>query len=133
MRDLWQRPFPDTLISIRFHSQSEGDLGEIRGTVFAADLDWQQAIILIEPLRREAMYQDIVRKNEIYQFENLPDGQYRMKCVLDLNENQIWDKGKTNPWTFAEPFFIRADTVKVRKRWTTEGIDFNFHFRGDGE
>jgi hypothetical protein len=56
-----------------------------------------------------------------------------MKGVLDMNENQIWDKGQTNPWTFAEPFLIHPDTVKVRKRWTTEGIDFNFQFRGPRE
>ena len=133
MRDIWQRPFPDTLITIRFNSQSTGDLGEIKGQVFAPDLDWQQAIIRAEPLRGQGEYLALVQKDEIYQFDYLPDGLYRMKAVLDVNRNQQWDRGQTNPWMFAEPFFIRSDTVKVRKRWTTEGIDFNFQFRGAGE
>jgi hypothetical protein len=133
MRDIWQRPFLDTLITIRFSSQSAGDLGEIKGQVFASDLDWHRALVIAEPLRGLKEYGDVVKKNETFQINYLPDGLYLMKAVLDVNENQQWDKGQTNPWMFAEPFFILPDTVKVRKRWTTEGINFNFEFRGTSD
>jgi len=133
IRDIWQRNFPDTLLTIRFSSQNAGDVGEIKGQVFAEDLNWQQAIIEAEPLRGREVFQNLVQKGKAYQFEYLPDGLYLMKAILDVNNNQKWDKGQTNPWIFAEPFFFRPDTVKVRKRWTTEGIDFNFQFRGTCE
>jgi hypothetical protein len=133
MNDIWQRPFQDTLLIIRFTSQSAGELGEIMGQVFAADLDWQQSIIEAIPIRGRDEYLQIVQKGQTYQIDNLPGGLYSLQAVLDINRNQAWDKGQTNPWMFSEPFLMRTDTVKVRKRWTTEGIDFNFQFRGPGE
>ncbi|UCF62913.1 MAG: Ig-like domain-containing protein [bacterium] len=128
IRDIWQRPFPDTLMTIRFTTQSKKNLGEISGQLFAPNFEWKQAILEASPLRGQAKYQLLVQNGESYMFNDLPDGLYQLHAILDLNENSIWDKGKTNPWTFAEPFIFRSDTIKVRKRWTTEGIDFNFNF-----
>ncbi|MFZ0390127.1 MAG: hypothetical protein WAN36_06670, partial [Calditrichia bacterium] len=64
-----------------------------------------------------------------YQLNFLPEGLYLQHSVVDVNGNQRWDKGSAVPWHYAEPFLFKEDTVKVRKRWTTEGQDFQFNFR----
>jgi len=133
IRDLWQRPFPDTVMTVRFTTRSKRDLGEISGTINAPDFDWGQAILEASPLRGQENYPLLVRKGDTYLLNDLPDGLYLVRAILDLNGNAIWDRGKTAPWTFSEPFLVRSDTVKVRKRWTTEGIDFNFNFRSSHE
>ncbi len=127
--DLWQRPFPDTVYSLSFRTVDMAELGEISGHVRVPSLNWQQALIEALPIRGRDHYRTLVKKDEEYMLNNLPDGRYLMRAILDLNNNEKWDKGGTMPWTFAEPFVLKSDTVKVRKRWTTQGIDFEFIFR----
>ena len=102
------------------------DLGEISGQVKAPHMDWTQAIVQARPVRGQMVYETLVRPGETYQMDYLPDGFYLLTTIIDRNENTQWDKGQTDPWRFAERFLFRPDTVKVRKRWTTQGIDFNF-------
>lgn len=35
--------------------------------------------------------------------------------------------GRSYPYQFAEPFGVYPDEVKVRERWTTEGIEIRLH------
>ena len=61
-----------------------------------------------------------------FQIPGLPEGAYHLEAFLDLNGDGVFNPGKTLPYQLAEPFVVLPDTVRVRKRWTTEGklIDF---------
>jgi hypothetical protein len=130
VKDIWDRAFPDTQITVEFTTRDMADLGEISGTVRSPEVNWQQAIVQAMPLRGKEQYHTLAKKDSTYMLNFLPDGQYMTRSVLDLNENGDWDKGSTHPWHYSEPFIINPDTVKVRKRWTTQGINFRFNFRG---
>lgn len=130
LRDLFGNSFPDTILNLSFTTQDMADLGEISGHVYVADTSWQQVMVEARPVRGSTYYQDITRVGEEYQLDYLPGGSYLLRSIIDINENESWDKGSTNPWQFAEPFIFMADTIKVRKRWTTQGIDFHFRFWG---
>ena len=67
-------------------------------------------------------------ENNSYIIDELPGGEYILQAFIDRNGNKEWDKGKSLPWTFAEPFYFLPDTIKVRKRWTKEGV--NLDMRG---
>ena len=103
------------------------DLGEIAGMVRTAKTGWDQ--VLLEAVAftgSKESFQAVVRTNSPYQIPFLPEGTYQVTATIDINGNQHFDRGATVPFRYAEPFLIYSDTVKVRKRWTSDGIDFYF-------
>jgi hypothetical protein len=82
-----------------------------------------------EPFQGTRQFEKTTNIEDGYQLDNLPGGNYRILAIIDLNMNDTWDKGGTNPWKFAEPFIFKSDTIRVRKRWTTQGINCEFTFR----
>lgn len=129
LTDLFGRKFPDTTLVSQFTSADLTNLGEISGKIYVPEENWLQAIVRAKKLRGIDFYQTISQVNETYQLDYLPAGSFLMDCVIDINKNRAWDKGATSPWQFAEPYLTMSDTVRVRKRWTSQGIDFNFNFR----
>lgn len=128
LKDWWQRSFADTLIRQEFTTQDLNNLGEIAGMVHSTEYQDIQAIIEAYPLRGNQVFRTFSRPDRSYQLDDLPDGLYLLKAIIDRNRNGLWDKGTTVPWQFAEPFLFKADTIRVRKRWTTQGIDLEFNF-----
>lgn len=128
LKDWWQRSFTDTLIQQEFTTQDLANLGEIAGRVRSTEYQDLQAIIEAHPVRGNQVFRTFSRPDQSYQLDYLPDGQYLLQAIIDRNRNGRWDKGATMPWQFAEPFLVKTDTVRVRKRWTTQGIDLEFNF-----
>ncbi len=128
LKDWWQRSFADTLIRQEFTTQDLANLGEIAGMVHSNEYQDIQAIIEAHPVRGKQVFRTFSRPDQSYQLDYLPDGPYLLQAIIDRNRNGIWDKGATVPWQFAEPFLFKNDTIRVRKRWTTQGIDLEFNF-----
>ena len=57
----------------------------------------------------------------------LPSGRYRFSAFLDENHNSVHDAGSPFPFIPSEPFRSLPDTILVRARWETRGIDFTFN------
>jgi len=131
LKDIFGRSFPDTTLTLSFTTIDMANLGEISGIVYVPDTSWYQAIIRAEMIMKQDRYQDIENTFKEYRIDFVPGGFYFMSTVIDVNGNEQWDKGKTVPWKFSEPFIFKSDTVRVRKRWTTKGINFYFNFRGN--
>ncbi|MEJ2048959.1 MAG: Ig-like domain-containing protein [Calditrichota bacterium] len=127
--DLFGRHFPDTTIISTFKTEDLANLGEISGNVDVPDSSWKKSIVWAKPLRGTQDYSVEGPVVNPYQINYLPASSYLMDCVIDVNDNGIWDKGETSPWHFAEPYTTLPDTVRVRKRWTTKGINIAFIFR----
>jgi hypothetical protein len=127
--DLFGRHFPDTTIISTFKTEDLANLGEISGNVYVPDSSWEKALVWAKPLRGTQEYSVESPVVNPYQINYLPASSYLMNCVIDVNDNGIWDKGETSPWHFAEPYTTLPDTVRVRKRWTTKGINIAFIFR----
>jgi hypothetical protein len=130
LRDLWQRSFLDTVIIQEFTVQDLANLGEMSGQVTSGYHGQIQAIVEVSPLRGNQVYQALTNSDQNYQLQYLPEGNFLVKSILDLNRNGRWDKGAAAIWEFSEPFFFRPDTIKIRRRWTTEGINIDFNFQG---
>lgn len=129
LRDLFGRAFPDTVITYQFTTQNWAELGEISGVVRAENLQWAQAIIEARPLSGSRVFRTVAKTGEKYLLEYLPGGLYFIRAIVDVNINEQWDRGQTDPWRFSEPVIFKPDTIKVRKRWTTEEKNFRFYFR----
>lgn len=102
-------------------------LGEISGMVRTAKAGWDQ--VLLEAVAfagSKESFRAAASTNSAYQIPFLPEGMYQVTATIDVNDNRRFDRGTTVPFRYAEPFLIYSDTVKVRKRWTSDGIDFYF-------
>jgi hypothetical protein len=126
LKTIWGELVSDSVFISSFFVQKQEDLGEISGIVMCPDNSNRKAIIELKQLETNSIYNHVVNLEKEYLIENLPAGPYFITAILDRNSNLVWDKGKTNPWEFSESFIFREDTVFVRKRWTTQGINFNF-------
>ncbi len=58
--------------------------------------------------------------------KELPAGKYLMSGYIDENNNNRHDLGGVRPYFLAETFTKSADTISVRARFETAGIEFKF-------
>lgn len=126
LKSVYGQSFGDSLLTSRFTTWKWSELGEISGTVHTGNPAWKKALLEALPERGTELYSAAAETNKPYEISFLPGGKYRLRAVIDANGNGRADAGSTSPFQFAEPFLIYPDTVTVRKRWTTEGIDFQF-------
>lgn len=122
---VYQQPFGDSLMVSGFSAWDFSELGEIGGTIAVPDSSGQ-AIIEVREMNKSQEFRYVVAANKPYLLPNLPDGIYQLKAYWDINQNGLHDRGQSLPFEFAEPLRVYPDTVKVRKRWTTDGINLRF-------
>lgn len=124
--DLWGKLFEDTLIHHYFSIMSSRDLGEISGKVFVDSIRAKPVYLSINNLAQgqgSKQYKLKLDKPGDFRFEQLPEDKYRLKAFWDLDENGRYSAGCVSPFVFAEPFVVSKDTIRVRKRWETQGIN----------
>ncbi|NIW80729.1 MAG: hypothetical protein GWN16_15265 [Calditrichae bacterium] len=126
VRNVFGQAFGDSTYIHQFTTWDWSQLGEISGEVTVSKKDWKRAIIEVTTLSGRKVASVAAEVGKSYQISFLPDGQYFLQAKMDVNQNGRYDKGQSLPFQFAEPFIEYQDTVKVRKRWTTEGINFHF-------
>jgi hypothetical protein len=143
LRDAFGKaPAQDTLIRIHFQIAEKDLFGELEGTVYA---DTATAILIsVEAIGEQRFYKVLVRKKAAdsaaaFRFESLPEGKYFLsafvpKMIRDsvlgqdstLSQYRLWDAGKLKPYRAAERFTLSFDSLRVRKRWTTDGAKLSF-------
>lgn len=126
VRSVFGDSLGDSLYVHRFTTVDFSELGEIGGIVTADKPAWEKMIVTAALFRGNGEHSVTSRSGIPYQIPYLPAGNYKLKAIIDVNANGRYDAGSSIPFEFCEPFFLYPDTVKVRKRWTTDGIDFHF-------
>ena len=125
--DLWGHALGDSLVTRYFTIVSLRQLGEISGTVSGKRIAGHPVFLRIRPLKRggRARSLTLTRPYRFY-FPYLAEGKYRLDAFIDVNQNGKYDYGRLFPFAYSEPFYFSSDTIKVRKRWETGGIQFKF-------
>ena len=116
----------DSVLVNTFDTKDWSQLGEIAGVVNSDNPSYQMAVIWALPIRGNGFYLTFARVNQKYLIQFLPEGSYQVYAGIDVNENGKIDNGSELPFEFSEPFKMLSDTIKVRKRWTTESINIWF-------
>jgi len=101
-------------------------LGEISGTIaYTHDTDLTVVPYLIFHGVDGAFEYVQSIDNEHFK-TRLPGGKYFLSGFLDKNENGRHDPGSLIPWYPAETYSIYPDTIRVRPRFETSDINFEF-------
>jgi len=109
----------------RFTTLQAGDFGGIAGTLSVTRTEWADYPIILEFVPTEKRRPTVTKVHEgsgAFEYE-LVAGMYTIRSYVDVNINGRFDKGRLDPFTYAEPRFLFPDTVEVRARFVTEGID----------
>ncbi|MFQ3608339.1 MAG: Ig-like domain-containing protein [Chloroherpetonaceae bacterium] len=134
--DARRRPTIDTLIQLHFQTAGKDFFGEIEGELLI-DSTFQplrQMSLRLELVGEKKFYPQVVlaqpRQRAVkFKFVDLPEGKYFLSSFLPSDSIAVsafreWDGGNVKPFRPSEPFFISLDSLRVRKRWTTDGVQF---------
>lgn len=61
-----------------------------------------------------------ITESGTYTFEHLNTGEYRVRLIEDLNENDRWDPGHYLRKIQPEPVHMLRDTLRIRENWDVE-------------
>lgn len=121
--------YKDSTRVVKFQVIEESQLGSMKGVVADDSTITKGRIIVtaaaissreIRPQRR------MLEKPGPFAFEELPEGQYVLSAIIDVDSNGVYSYGKPFPFQPSERFTQYNDTLKVRVRWPMEGITVRF-------
>lgn len=121
LRDVFGNTSPDSLMSVSFQTLNTENYGSVSGSV--PDAPQGLRIITEKIADKKFKRETATGDNGEFRFPLLPADLYRLWIYQDLTEDQKYSPGSFNPFTFSEPFRVVADTIRVRPRWDTEGIE----------
>jgi len=114
----------DSLRSYAFSITDEDDLGSISGEVrvLVAGREDDPTVITAENVDTRAVYRETFSPGPFH--FKLPGGKYILSGFVDSDADGISDLGRLDPFEYAETKALHADTIAVRSRFETAGIEF---------
>lgn len=127
VRDLAGNAMGEDTIETWFQTVQAEILGSVSGKILRPGIyDSATAVIRASGLDQAGGNNSITTQEEEYCFSRLLPGRYLFSAFLDLDANGRYGFGRPVPFVPAEPFTVRQDTVVVRSRWETAGVDIVF-------
>ncbi|SYZ73397.1 exported hypothetical protein [Candidatus Zixiibacteriota bacterium] len=126
LRDMAGNLGGDSIKTYSFKTYSRDSLGAISGTVSRphnSDSTYQIYLIFSSVPDHKVFQEKLT--DSTFQL-SLPGGKYLLSGFVDRNGNQKQDLGSLTPFELAEPSAHYPDTVRVRSRFESAGLDFIF-------
>jgi len=119
----------DSVFTSSFVTQNPDTLGLVSGKVEIEEKDDSTTIVLTLWHLKQAKlsYQLTLPQSGPFLFERVLPGKYFMSGYLDLDQDGTLSLGQPEPFSPLEPFTLHPDTLYVRSRWETEGVELKFH------
>jgi hypothetical protein len=125
--------YVDSVFTSQFTTLDRGNLGTIEGTVLTDDDSYVTVVAERSGTSREAeMYSVTVQSPGMFILERLPQGAYQIWGFIDERQTGEYDYGSVYPFRGSALFAMYDDTVRVRPRWTVDGITLDLRKRHTG-
>jgi uncharacterized protein (DUF2141 family) len=126
--DLFGNAMTDSVWFLTFVTLNPDTLGSISGKVEASGESISGDIVLTLSLidKGGKRYQKTLPQPGSFLFENILPGKYMVGAYVDLTKDGNLTIGNPKPFVLSEPFTFFPDTVTVRSRWETEGVELKF-------
>ncbi|HET8858463.1 Ig-like domain-containing domain [Marivirga sp.] len=102
------------------------DYGIIQGKVIGADFPF-----VIELLNKEYEVVDTIANKTEFEFNYILPGDYSLRLLKDLNNNQRWDAGNPLLLKKSEEYIYHNEVIPLKPNWIQ--IDKNFNLNVDNE
>ncbi len=117
----------DSLLSFSFAVLEERDLGSMSGQVILGDSLKAKFYLRATSVEKgKEAYSLRVAVEGDYLWEGLPSGRYVVSAFMDRDGDGKQDYGQAFPFIPSEPVASYPDTVAIRSRWETSGVDIKF-------
>lgn len=115
----------DSIVTRHFQTVDFATLGDIEGHVSPT---FKGRNILVSARRSDGKaFVALADTNGQYKLDRIPAGMYTVSAYIRHNSSSAYFSGRSFPYRFAEPFGFYPDEVKVRARWTTDGVLIKLH------
>lgn len=129
LSDIHGNRITDSTLVIRFQTFGARLAGAVEGTVFDERINGMGVIHVTAASvdRSPALSQSLTLKGQgRFQFEGLPEGKYLLSAFRDTDSSGRYSFGLPFPFQPSERFIYLEDTLKVRARWSVEGVLLRF-------
>jgi len=127
LRDSRGQRYRDSTYRLRFQTLDARALGTVEGSITGASGAY--AVILsavttdVNPQRIVTRRLDHAGK---FQIDQLPELRYNLQAFEDVDGDGKFRAGLPYPFMPSARFAVGADTIKVRARWSVEGVQVKF-------
>ena len=125
IRDRSGNQVADSMTSYRFSTLSEDSLGSIAGTIDVEipGRESDPVVLILQDVKRKSKYRWSMASRQ-FQFD-VPAGKYLLSGFVDSDRDGIRSPGGLSPFRLAELTANYPDTIFVRARFETAGIEFH--------
>ena len=119
--DLQGMAYRDSVRTLRFSTYNPERAGELEGVVQSKS---GEGSIVISAVREADQWQRkiIIDGDGAFVFKDLPEGRFFIEAFRDEDGSGSYSYGLPFPFRPSESFVVSSDTVKVRARWSAEGL-----------
>ena len=122
---VWGDSLTDSTVSRTFTTRSQDDFGSFSGfTDLPDDLPGITHMFIKAVGGRMSAINFRPDQDGLFRIPWLAEGKYIVGGYVDLDRNLKYSPGSINPFKYAEPYYIKSDTINIRKRW--EVSDYSF-------
>ncbi len=115
--------YEDSLYTSRFTILDRDKLGAIEGQLLTSrDTTFTIKLTGVGVATEGDRYRITRRGAGTFTRSNIPEGQYTLWAFIDAEADGEYDYGVVVPFRGSAPFITYPDTVRVRPRWTVDGI-----------
>ncbi len=125
LRSVWGDTLADSTIDRTIYTLSVDEFGSLAGRYNSEKpLPYDVFLDILSVRDRKKVKRVQLNADNTFQADLLTEGYYQLSGFVDLNKDGEHSTGSLFPFQFAEPFYMQTDTIRVRKRWETENIQF---------
>jgi len=106
-------------ININFHTRQLNEYGVLKINIKTPS-DIPQLILQLMDEKENVFRQSVLQKDTTLNYEYLNPGMYRLKIIVDENQNGKWDTGNYMKNIQPEKVFYNPTKVNVRANWDIE-------------
>ena len=121
--------FQDSVVNFRFKTMDENILGVLKGRIKRNEKLHSARIIILAKnieMQKTPLRTAEANSNGEFVFENLYPGKHVVSAFSDDNGDGKYSYGNILPFIPAEKFVVHTDTIKIRSRWSVEGVIIKF-------
>jgi hypothetical protein len=127
LRDSKGAHWHDSAYALRFQTLDARMFGSIAGTLAGA-FGGHRFVLTARTVDRVPQRSSAIALSAPGKFliDQLPEGRYSIEAFEDLNDDGHYRAGLPHPYVPSARFVVYPDTVKVRARWSVEGVQLRF-------
>lgn len=110
----------DSVVVRHFRTIDFSTFGDVEGNVSPVILG--ERIIVVAVRKDGKTISAFAGTGGNFRLDEIPAGEYTISAYVQHGSTTDYFSGKSSPYEFAEPFGVYPDAIKVRARWTFEGV-----------